>query len=314
MEEHFEDVIEELRSETPYTAYIYFPELVEMPIGKTIGDLEIIEKPTEKDKLFEYISHMFDGDEHFTTLYEGRTWGKFEFRSYKRRAYIREELFSQLQPILGTLNVSTGRSPPPENLAGGIYNQDGSIWYLEPNNEATGWTRYDERFAEPTLSKLSEILSKDENDRTPLESNILGSIRLLTLHSHHYREEHSFLTLIAALEGLLLHKYERPKGGRMAVKTVHLLWPSSDTETKIGHYNRIKGWYNTRSEIIHGGYQQVTREEIRDVEKTVEYVARELAKLTDNYHALQKQGGENNPHKGLNEMFLEQRLRNSPTE
>ena len=308
---HFEEVIEDLRSETTYTAYIYFPELVEMPIGKEIGDLVVIEEPAEKEDLLEYMSNMFAKNEHFVNLYEGRTWGKLEFSSFKRRAYIREELFNQLQPILGALNVSTGRAPPPEDLAGGIYNPEGYIWFLEPSQEPSGWTRYDERFAEPTLTKLSDVLQNNEGDRTPLESNILGSIRLLTLHSHNYRDEHSFLTLVAALEGLLLDKYERPKADRMAEKTVQLLWPDSDVETKIEHYDRIKGWYHTRSGIIHGGYQKVTREEVRGVEKTVEHVVRELVKLTDDYYSLQKQGGENNTYTGLNEMFLEQRLRTS---
>lgn len=195
-----------------------------MPVGTEIGDLEIIEKPTEKETLMDYMANMFEENQYFVDLYEGRTWAKFEFDTYKRRAYIREELFQQLQVILGALKVSTGRTPPREDLAGGIYNHEGYIWYLKPEREPSGWTKYDERFAEPTLSDISDILKKRENDRTPLEQNILGSIRLLTLHSHNYKNEHSFLTLIAALEGLLLSKYERPKADRMAEKTVQLLW------------------------------------------------------------------------------------------
>jgi hypothetical protein len=52
---------------------------------------------------------------------------------------------------------------------------------------------------------------------------------------------------------------------------------------------------------------------VRDLERTVERVARELVILTDDYHALQKMGGENNPYEGLNEMFLEKRLKTTPT-
>lgn len=318
LETYFEEVVNELQTETTFTAYIYFPELVEMPVGKEIGRLEIIEKPEEKEHFMEQINLGFKGSEYYTELYEGRAWGKFEFDSYKRRAYIREELFDELQKVLGVLKVSIGKTSTPEELAAAIYNGDGYIWHLEPEHSPSGWTRYDERISEPTLSKLSDMLKKDSSNLTPLEENILGTIQLLTLHSQNYRNEHSFLSLIGALEGLLLTKYERPKAGRMAEKTVQLLYPNEgDTRyqhldytvtDKIDDYNKVKGWYQTRSEIIHGGYESVTSEKIRDLENTVEQVARKMVDLTDEYYSIQKQGGENNPYTGLNEMFLQKRL------
>jgi len=318
LEQYFQEVIDDLRTETEFSAYLYFPELVGMPVGKEIGDLEIIETPEDRDHLMERMNNSFEGKQHYIKMYEGRTWAKFEFKSYKRRAYIREALFDELQEVLGVLKVAIGKTSTPQDLAGAIDNNDGSVWYLEPEHEPSGWTRYDERWAEPTLSELSEMLNKKSGERTPLEENILGSLQLLNLHSRNYRNQHSFLTLVGALEGLLLTKYERPKAGKMAEKTVQLLSPDRDeleamgeeydVSDKVEFYNRVKDWYQTRSEIIHGGFRSVTREEVRDLETTVEQVARELVRLADEYYSIQKQGGENNPYKGLNEMFLENRL------
>lgn len=318
LERYFQEVIDDLRTETQFSAYLYFPELVEMPVGKEIGDLEIIEKPEDRDRLMERMNNSFQGHEHYTRLYEGRTWAKFEFKSYKRRAYIEEELFDELQEVLGVLKVAIGKTATPQDLAGAIDNNEGLVWYLTPDHEPSGWTRYDERIAEPTLSGFSDMLSKERGERTPLEENILGSLQLLNLHSKNYRNQHSFLTLVAALEGLLLTKYERPKAGKMAEKTVQLLSPNReeleameeeyDVSDKIEFYYHVKDWYQKRSEIIHGGFRSITREEVRNIERTVERVARELVRLSDEYYSIQKQGGENNPYKGLNEMFLESRL------
>lgn len=308
LEEYFEDMIEDLRTEKEFTAYIYFPQIVDLPLGTEIGKLEIIEKPEEQEEIIEHWERLEEKGE----LYEGRSWGKFKFTSYKSNAYIREELIKHLKKPLSILNVILGHVSPPENLVGGIKAQNSSkIWYMEPERKPSGWTIYREESHEDLLDRLSEMANKDRDSLTPLERNILGSIELLILHSHEYRNEHSFLTLIAALEGLLLHEKERPKSSRMAEKAVKILHEEdSDIEEKIEDYERLKDWYNKRSEIIHGGHEEVARNEIRALRDAVERVTRRLVTLADEYNSIQKKRNENNSHKGLNDSLLETRLEN----
>jgi hypothetical protein len=318
LEGYFEQVIRELRTESIFTAYIYFPQLVEVPVGTEIGSLVFIEEETVQERVMDHIEYLFNENEYTARLVEGRNWAKFDFASYKRRAFIRDELIEQLSAILGILEICVGGISSPENLAGGITNNDGTTWYLEPSTGVSGWTRYVEEVAEPTLSELSEMVAKSTNKRTPLEKNILSSVRLLTLQGRDYRNVHSFLTLVAALEGLLLTKYESPKGGKMAEKAAQLLYsderyqspeqPPFTLDDKISYYYKVKGWYDIRSEIIHGGYESIDRDKVEDVRWAVKQVVREVVKLADEYYSIQKQGGANNPHKGLNEMFLSKRL------
>lgn len=305
--EHFEELIDDLKTETTFTAYIYFPRIVDLPQDTEIGDLEIISKPEDKERLIEHIDYL----EEKGKLYEGRSWGKIEFKSLKERALLREELFKELKEPLSILSVALDNVSPPENLAGGIYTENGeTIWFLEPEREPSGWTRYDENVHSDFLSKLTDIANKEE-DRTNLEKNILSSIQLLTLHSHEYRNEHSFLALVAALEGSLLRKYESPKGSKLAEKTIQLLSDEfEDEEEKLEDYYRVKEWYKKRSEIIHGGSSEsVGRADVRAVRNTIRKVIEELVDLKDEYDSLQKQERDEDTDRiGLNDYFLKERL------
>lgn len=304
LKEYVEELIEDLNTESIFTAYIYFPMLSSIPENTKIGKLTIIEKPSKKQEAIDVINSIIKEDK----IREGQCWGKIEFKSYKRKAYLREELFKELSLPLSIIDVSLGMVSTPENLCGAIYTPFDTIYYLKPDREPHGGVNYLEDKAEPTLSKLSDMALKDESDLTPLEKNILGALQLLTLQSHRYRNEHSFLVLIATLEKLLLTRSE-PKGRGLAEKIVFLLLDEdSSLKEKKKIYRMVKGWYNTRSNLIHGDIEWVNDKEIRGLSRTIKRLVRKMIFMTDDYHSIQSQGGEDNPYKGLNDFFLEKRI------
>lgn len=305
LEPYFDDFINQITEESKFTAYVMIPNFIGLPTGKNIGNLEIIDKPEHRSHLMRLIDEM---EKERKVTSEG-SWAKIEFESYKSRAFLEEELYEHLQVPLGIMNVVFQLGTPPEDLPGVIENESGYLISLRPNHGTSSFISYSEGHADPFLSDLSKLAIKSSDERTPLEETILSSVRLMTLHSQNYRKEHSFLTLVAALEGLLLRRGESPKGSRMAEKTVKLLHSSESTiEEKVQDYNTIKGWYKTRSNIIHGGYERVTDTEIKDIEETLRQIIKTLLDLSDDYYIIQKMDSDDNPYDGLNELFLESRL------
>jgi hypothetical protein len=305
LEPHFEDFIDRISEKTGFTAYVMLPNFSRFPTGKKIGDLEVIDTPDQRSDLMQWIERL----ENEGIVASRRSWAKITFESYKSRAFLEEELYDHLQVPLGILNVVFQVGTPPEDLPGVIENESGFQQFMRPNHGPSAFIAYSEDYYEPFLSDLSELATKCQNELTPLEETILSSIRLMTLHSRNYRKEHSFLTLVAALEGLLLRRGESPKGSRMAEKTVKLLHSSeSSMEEKIEDYDLIKGWYKTRSNIIHGGYERVTGSEIKDIEETIRQIIRVLLDLSDDFYIIQKMDSDDNSYDGLNELFLESRL------
>ena len=301
----FDQLIKNLKTLSDFEAYIYFPSISGIPEGYEIGDLKIIEPPTEKDGLMEHMDGLEDTD----GVYDSHLWGKLEYSAYNENTFIRETLFGELSIPLSILNVVFPRVDNPEDLAGAIYRNSGEVLFLTPDRKPTGWSKYVEDQWDTTLSRLSEMANKNENELTPLENNILGSIQLLTLDGKHYRNQHSFLSLMAALEGLLIHKHERPKSEKLAEKVVMLLPHFEDkVDERVDNYKQIKRWYNLRSEIIHGGYQNVHDSDIKQLRTITVRVAMRLTELSDEYYSIQKQGGPNNPHRGLNNLFVEKKL------
>jgi len=122
-----------------------------------------------------------------------------------------------------------------------------------------GWARYNSHL-ENHLVQLSSMLSKSK--KSSVENKIILSSKLFNLALQSEIDETRFITLISAIESLLLTEGDRDYLGlKLAEKTAFLIWDDKDRRTAL--YKKMKALYSTRSKIVHGKVIFVAEHDVR---------------------------------------------------
>ena len=96
---------------------------------------------------------------------------------------------------------------------------------------------------------MKQILAKKKN--TELERKLILSSKMYWLALQSYSPEITFITLISALESLLLSVSDRDYIGlKIAEKVAFLM--SDEQEERLRIYKDMKRYYDLRSSLVHG--------------------------------------------------------------
>jgi len=122
--------------------------------------------------------------------------------------------------------------------------------------------RYKQLSENVGLKEISVILSKEENDRTPLENKILTSIHWLSEIQKHERDKSdNLIRLLIALESLLMESGLGEKKSTLAERLAFV--SNSFKEGRIYTYYLVSRLYNTRNNIVHEGHADFNEEDLR---------------------------------------------------
>ncbi|MCD4786337.1 MAG: hypothetical protein K8T10_21140 [Candidatus Eremiobacteraeota bacterium] len=108
------------------------------------------------------------------------------------------------------------------------------------------------------LFELSEILKKQETERTSFEKTLLQAVHWFSSSQNQLKIENEFLNLISCLESLLLSGDKKePITRNLSLLTSILL--ENDEAKRHGICNRIQELYGKRSRLTHGGTKSLIK-------------------------------------------------------
>jgi len=267
----FDQLLKTLRKGRVCTAYVFLPDIREVPKGIRLGSAEVIE---QSDIKFEHDKAFWEHTKHHKERYahldydKGGTWLKCEFKSYLSRN-IRNDFFTYLQPIIGTVSILLHGHRISEKTLIGVIIHDKRQSFIGPdsigdNYLTSGWAKYS-----PDLHDRWVIVSKMLSQKKPseIEQKIMLSSKLFNLGAETSSREASFISTMSAVEGLLLTRSDRDYlGHKLSEKTAFLL--RNKQEDRIDMYNEMKRLYDLRSSLVHGSSKavKITDRDVRTLE------------------------------------------------
>lgn len=108
-----------------------------------------------------------------------------------------------------------------------------------------------ERFENTNFALVDDILRKEPDKRSELESRIVNSIKWVSEAVHDRGDASRFLKLCISLEGLLCAKGEHALSTTLSERVAFLLAPNQEKRLVI--YKNCKNIYGIRSDIAHDG-------------------------------------------------------------
>lgn len=157
----------------------------------------------------------------------------------------------------------------------------GPLGYYNLNKERVEHLKKTCQFIE-----LSDILSKDRSMRSDLETTIVSGIRWLGMGVHEDIACDKFLNYAIALEGLLVKKGDRGKTQKVAERSAFIIWGPSAKPKDIERMRRL---YEIRSDIVHGGMEEINEEDLesmREVTTQCLFYLSERTKIWNNIDEL----------------------------
>jgi len=282
LKNRFMEFAEDLEKVKQCEAVILLQGLIDLPVGTRIGCLEIIEEDKSKKELLDHIKRL---EEKRKIYPQTCSWGRVTFKSY-RRTRIQEVLFTKLELPCGVLSLIMDMDLDVRDLAGAIYSEDRKrIYFLEPQGEPRGWSKYVSCIVGKYMNVLSAITQKAKP--TKLENKILQAIQIFWLSRLSHKTKIRFLMLISAFESLLLTENDRDYlGKKLAEKTTFLL--EKDREKRIELYKLMKKYYRKRSGLVHGGNANIEEVDERRAEGIFKRLVFTLLELTAKYDRMEQ--------------------------
>jgi len=110
-----------------------------------------------------------------------------------------------------------------------------------------------------SFKRLHEILSKESDQRTAFEDLIVNSVNLFGAAMNNPDTVSAFVTLVIALESIVLRKGE-PMKTLLAERVALLL--GRTYEERIFYFTQMSRLYQIRSDIVHRGFVDVTENDL----------------------------------------------------
>jgi len=251
-----EEFLESLEKEKTYEAFIILPSVIGLPVGTKIGNLEIVEQEIEDNHLLEFLEYH---KKHKRIYIDGRTQAKVSFSAYTS-VNAPKVLYEVLELPFAILSLILNFDLDARDCIGFIKSPDiPVVYYLEPQREICGWSRYFEKYFGEHLERLSQI-SIDKNPSS-LQNKILQALRVYGLSRLSQKVEIRLLFLVSSFESLLLTKNDRDYlGKKLSEKTAFLL--ETEYEKRLKLYKQMKRFYGKRSGLVHMGKTQISDTEV----------------------------------------------------
>jgi len=110
-----------------------------------------------------------------------------------------------------------------------------------------------------SFKRLHEILSKEIDQRTAFENLIINSVNLFGRAMNNPDTVNAFVSIVVALESVLLKKGE-PMKTLLAERVALLLGESF--EERMFYFNQMSRLYQIRNDIVHRGFVDVTESDL----------------------------------------------------
>ena len=259
------------------------PSVIDLPIGTKIGSLEIVEQKEIEDKhLLEFLEyHKKQKRIHI----DGRTHAKVSFSAYTS-VNVSKVLYKILELPFAILSLILDSDLDARDCIGSIKSPDVPIvYYLEPQKESHGCSKYLGKYFDEHLERLSKI-SIDKKP-TSLQKKILQALQVYGLSRLSQKAEIRFLFLVSSFESLLLTENDRDYlGKKLSEKTAFLL--EKDYEKRLKLYKQMKSFYGKRSGLVHSGKTQISDTEVRTLENIFQAVVFRLLELSTIYPKMEQ--------------------------
>jgi hypothetical protein len=119
-----------------------------------------------------------------------------------------------------------------------------------------------QRMEKDGLTTISQLLSKDEDDLTPLEKDILTAIFWFGSAMKERQRDMKFVKLMTAIETILIPDGGTTKQHRLAARFASIIYNSDTPEERKKVYHIMKNLYQLRSSILHSGKGYVYEEDM----------------------------------------------------
>jgi len=265
--------IDSLTKVKSYKAFIFLPKIIGFPPGESFGLIKTI---TRNEVAFEHDEGFWEHFAYIKTQYadvneDNGLWLECQFNSVLNY-YLENELKKSLQPFLGIISILMYGFPiSDESLIGviiGINRQE----YIAPDiiggkYIVRGWARFHPA-RNQTVEEAKKILAKQKN--TELERKLILSSKMYWLALQSYSPEITFISLISALESLLLGVSDRDYIGLKISEKVAFLM-SDEQKERLEIYKSMKKYYDIRSSLVHGKSGKAVRVERADLD-TIKHI------------------------------------------
>jgi len=281
-EKRIREFLESLEKEKTYEAFLILPSVIGIPIGTKIGSLEIVEQEIEDKHLLEFLEYH---KEHKRLHIDGRTQAKVSFSAYTS-VNVTKVLYKILELPFAILSLILDSDLDARDCVGAIKSPDVSlIYFLEPQRESHGWSKYHGKYFDEHLKRLSKI-SIDKKP-TRLQKKILQALQIYGLSRFSQKAEIRFLFLVSSFESLLLTENDRDYlGKKLSEKTAFLL--EKDYEKRLKLYKQMKSFYGKRSGLVHNGKTQISDTEVRTLENIFQAVVFKLLELSASFTKMEQ--------------------------
>lgn len=301
--------IDSLTKAKSYKAFIFIPKITDFPVGESFGLIKTI---TRNEVVFEYSEGFW---EHFAYIKnqfadvneDNGLWLECTFNSVLNY-YLSGELKKTIQPFLGIISILMIGFPISDQSLIGVILGDKRQAYIAPDIIGSkylvnGWARFHPA-RNQNVDKVKKIFSKQKN--TELERKLILSSKMYWLALQSYSPEITFISLISALESLLLGESDRDYIGlKISEKVAFLI--SDEQEERLEIYRSRKKYYNIRSSLVHGKSGKAVKVERADLD-TIEHIFRavfeKILYMAETYTSLHTED-----NKGLDDYINELRFK-----
>lgn len=262
-----------------YVAYLILEKFPPLPEEYNIGITEIIQPDGSRTEVLEYIDTLVKEG----VLSEGEwQWLKVEFECTNSLIHTHKKLFEILEVPIGYLSMITHRDIDITELPGIIYAEDGSYSYKRTKMDLGNEGFFKKGIDDDFTSIINDILKKIPKSRSEIEKKIIQSLQMYFQSTSSHRTETRYLLTISALESLLLSGGDKDYIGlKIAEKTSFIL--HNHEETRIECYRYMKKCYKKRSLLVHQGNNEITREDLSDIENIFKGVFYRMLFLSKRY-------------------------------
>lgn len=301
--------LEDLTKVKSYKAFLFVPKIIEFPVGGTFGSIKTI---TKNEVTFEYSEGLWEHFAYLKTQYtdldeNAGLWLECTFNSplvYN----LRDELKKSLQSFLGMLSLLMVGFPIDDRSLIGVIVADNRQEFIAPdtlgkNSITNGWAKFHPALTQD-VEEVKKILAKPKPSE--LERKLILSSKMYWLALQSYSPEITFISLISALESLLLGVSDRDYIGlKIAEKVAFLM--SDEQKERLKIYKSMKKYYDIRSSLVHGKSGKAVMVEEADL-STIKHifmtVFEKLLHLVETYPNLTTEDG-----KGLDDYINELRFK-----
>lgn len=265
--------IDSLTKVKTYKAFIFVPKIIGFPPGESFGSIKTI---TRDEVSFEHNGGLWEHFAYLKTQYadvseDDGLWLECTFTSLLHYN-LRGELKKSLQPFLGMISLLMYGFPINDESLIGVIIANNRQEYIAPDIIGSkylvpGWARYHPA-TQQYVEKVKRVLAKQKN--TELERKLVLSSKMYWLAIQSYSPEITFISLISALESLLLGESDRDYIGLKISEKVAFLM-SDEQEVRLQIFKSMKRYYNMRSSLVHGKSGKAVKVEQADLD-TIKHI------------------------------------------